>query len=484
MGNGTPLNNRSKRSPVKLNINRRRGDSSTSAAPATARARREARAASSARKENSIPMDVGGRGEGNLPYNGVHRRQDPGQRAALLHRTVRLGFDVPLLLIICTLVIVGMVMLHSASWKFSLDEFNDPSVVFMRQLSWLALALVAGFILSLVNYHHWQKFAIPLMVVTMVGLFGVLLIQDERHGAVRTLSGGSIQPSELAKLAIIIYLSVWLFNRRDQLRDVWLALFPLGVILGLVGGLIAAQPDLSAVVTIMILGGMLFFLAGGDLRQILVLMALGFLVGWLVVRVDIFPTGSDRISSFIAGLRDPLQASDHVQRSLESFVKGSWFGSGIGRGSTKLTILPFPHTDSIFAVVGEETGVLGSSILVTLYGLLTWRGLVIAKRAPDQLGALLAAGLTYWIVVEAFINMAVMVSLLPFAGNALPFVSAGGSNRLVSLAAIGIILNISRLSEKSIEEENIIREVVDLRRRNWRRSVSSPRRPSKTGVGR
>jgi cell division protein FtsW len=162
-----------------------------------------------------------------------------------------------------------------------------------------------------------------------------------------------------------------------------------------------------------------------------------------------------------------------VRRALESFANGGWFGVGIGKGEAKLTGLPVPHTDSIFAVVGEETGVVGAVGLIGLYILLLWRGLSIARRAPDGLGRLLAAGLTLWIVLEAIINMAVIVNLVPFAGNALPFISSGGSNLMVSLAGIGILLNISRLAEREREDKGrSFGAVVNLRRRDRRRSVS------------
>ena len=174
----------------------------------------------------------------------------------------------------------------------------------------------------------------------------------------------------------------------------------------------------------------------------------------------------------MAGLRDPIQGSYHVRRALEAFVKGGWFGLGIGNSDTKLTGLPVPPTDSIFAVVGEETGVFGATVLVALYVVFLWRGLAIARRAPDILGSLMAAGLTLWISMEAFINMAVMVNLAPFAGNALPFISAGGSNLIVSLAAVGILMNISRLSlQRKEANEKVFDAVVDLRRRDRRRRV-------------
>jgi Bacterial cell division membrane protein len=173
-----------------------------------------------------------------------------------------------------------------------------------------------------------------------------------------------------------------------------------------------------------------------------------------------------------------VEASYHVQRSLESVVRGGLFGVGIGRGSTKFTGLPVAHTDSIFAVIAEETGLLGAAGVIILYMIILWRGLAIASRAPDLLGKLLAAGCTLWIVLEAPINMGVMVNLLPFAGNALPFISAGGSSLTMCLAAVGLIMNVSRVSnrETTSQKGRPFSAVVDLRRRDGRRSVSRPRR--------
>jgi cell division protein FtsW len=175
-----------------------------------------------------------------------------------------------------------------------------------------------------------------------------------------------------------------------------------------------------------------------------------------------------------------------VQRSLEAVIKGGVFGVGLGQADTKLTGLPFAPTDSIFAVVAEELGLFGSVLLMGLYATLVWRGLVIARRAPDMLGTLLASGITFWIGIEALINMSVMVGLMPFAGNALPFISAGGSNLVSTLSAVGIILNISRQSGEIVKHEQYdwrsFGAVIDLHRRNGRRSVSRPRRSQRTRV--
>ena len=284
----------------------------------------------------------------------------------------------------------------------------------------------------------------------------------------------------MAKLATIIYLSVWLYSKRDYMQVISLGLFPLAVILGVISGLIFLEPDLSAAITVFILGGLLFFLAGGELRQIILFCVVALVAGTIVVKFS--ATGQARIGSYLAGLKDPLNSSPHVLWSLEAVYKGKLLGVGIGNSTTKLIGLPFASTDSIFAVVVEELGLLGAIVLIGLYGVLLWRGLAIASKAPDMLGSVMAAGLTFWIVIEAVINMAVMVGLLPFAGNALPFISAGGSNLISILAAIGILIGISRQSGKKAPEESNERRSysasVDLRRRDRRRSISRPGRPA------
>jgi cell division protein FtsW len=389
-----------------------------------------------------------------------------------------------LILTVVALVVFGLIMLYSASFDFSFNQFGSPTYMFTRQVKWLGVGLLLAFGLSNFDYHHWRRVIVFAMLGTIGLLITVLFINEIRLGASRSLYEGSYQPSEIAKLISVIYLAVWLYAKRDFLHDLSLGLIPLGVILGIIGGLIYLQPDLSAAGTVLVLGGLLFFLAGADIKQIVFLLILAIFMGWVIVQFSV--TGQDRVASFLAGLQDPTHASYHVQRSFEAVIKGGFFGVGLGQADTKLTGLPFAPTDSIFAVVAEELGLFGSMLLMCLYATLVWRGLVIARRAPDMLGTLLASGMTFWIGMEALINMAVMVGLMPFAGNALPFVSAGGSNLVSTLSAVGIMLNISRQSSESVKkEENDWRSfgaVVDLRRGNGRRSVSRPRRSRRTHV--
>ncbi len=388
------------------------------------------------------------------------------------------GVDMPMLLTVVALLVFGLIMLYSASFDFSFNEYGSSSFMFLRQVKWMSLGILAAFVLSVFDYHQWRRLVVVAMLGTIGLLITVLVINEIRLGASRTLFEGSYQPSELAKLVAVIYLSVWLYAKRQSLHDVSFGLIPLGVILGIIGGLIYLQPDLSAAGTVLILGGLLFFLAGADIKQIVFLLVLAVVMGWVIVQFS--ATGQDRVGSFLAGWKDPTHASYHVQRSFEAVIKGGVFGVGLGQADTKLTGLPFAPTDSIFAVVAEELGLFGSVLLIALYAALIWRGLVIARRAPDMLGTLLASGITFWVAIEALINMAVMVGLMPFAGNALPFISAGGSNLVATLCAMGIMLNISRQSGEIVRtEENDWRSfgaVIDLRRGNGRRGVSRARR--------
>src|SRR5215216_4036752 len=392
------------------------------------------------------------------------------------------GFDMPLVLAVIALVVFGLIMLYSASYDFSFNEYGTPSYMFLRQVRWLALGIILAFLLSLFDYHHWRRVVVIAMLGTIGLLITVSIINEIRLGASRTLFQGSYQPSEVAKLVSVIYLSAWLYSKRQFLHDIGFGLIPLGIILGTVGGLIYRQPDLSAAGTVFLLGGLLFFLAGADIKQIIVLLILAIGISYMIVHFS--ATGQSRVDSYLAGLQDPSHASYHVQRSFEAIIKGGVFGVGLGQADTKLLGLPFAPTDSVFAVVVEELGLLGSLVLIGLYSTLAWRGLMIARRAPDMLGTLLASGITFWIAMEALINMSAMVGLVPFAGNALPFISAGGSNLVSTICGIGIMLNISRQSGETVKkEENDWRSfgaVVDLRRGNGRRSVSRSRRSQRT----
>lgn len=403
----------------------------------------------------------------------------PAERSAAhgVRRITQLRFDVLMLLAVITLQVFGLIMVYSASYDYSLNWYDNAMTIFTRQLVWAGIGLIAFVALALFDYHIWSWMALPATGFTVLLLVIVLIANNVLNGAARTLLGGSVQPSELAKLITVVYLSVWLYAKRDQIHSMTFGLIPLGTILGIMGGLILLQPDLSAGMTIVILGGLLFFLAGGDWKQILLALVIAVVIGYIIIMFS--DTGRARLTNYIPGLYDPTSGSYHVRRAFGAFAKGGWIGVGIGNAENKLTGLPVPPTDSIFAVIGEETGVAGAVGLAALYVVILWRGLSVARRAPDEMGSLLASGLSLWIALEAFINMAVILNLLPFAGNALPFISAGGSNLVMTWAAAGIIMNVSRLTvEKGDEPGRLLHAVVDLRRRDGRRSVPGAGSPA------
>ncbi|NLF51709.1 MAG: cell division protein FtsW [Leptolinea sp.] len=406
--------------------------------------------------------------------------QDSSQRPSLASQTqdlaektqrwLRIGIDIPLVLAVITLVLFGLLMVYSASWKFSIQLGQPAAYMFIRQIVWVILGTFMAVLLSRIDYHRFSKLMLPIMLGTIGLLIVVLVLRDTRLGAVRTILSGSIQPSELAKVVTVLYLSYWLNNHKPVLNDFSLGIVPMLFLIGVNAGLVLLQPDISAAATIILLGGILFYLAGGDMKKIVfVILGVAFFGGIIVL---VSTTGRTRMLDYINGLQNPVQASYHVQRALEAVVKGGLFGVGIGRATTKFTGLPVAPTDSIFAVIMEETGLLGAMFVVGLFVIILWRGLYIANRAPDPLGKLLAAGLTIWIFIEAIINMGVMVNLLPFAGNALPLISAGGSSLTTTLMSIGIILNIARTNNGVIPERRPASAVVDLRGWNRRGSVS------------
>jgi cell division protein FtsW len=386
----------------------------------------------------------------------------------------RWGIDLPLAGVLLLLIPYGLVMLYSASWDYSYMNFGSVTQMLVRQLLWLGLGTLALFAFSLVDYHHWEKWAVWLLLGILVTLIAVLIFGEERFFAKRTLFRGSIQPSEMAKLGLVIYLSVWLNAKREVLNDLTFGLIPLSLILALVGGLIYLQPDLSAILTIVFIGGVMFFKSEVSWRQTTILLLATLIIGGLVVQLN--DTGRSRMEDFLKGLHDPTTGSYHTLRTIDAVMRGGWVGRGLGNSEAKLTDMPVPPTDSIYAVVGEEMGVIGASVVVILFLLLMWRGLWISRQAPDHLGALLAFGCSTWLVWEAMTNMAGILGLMPFAGNALPFFSAGGSNLVVSLCAIGLLMNVSRQSiTTEVEDERLRRTVIHLRRRDRRGRVSRPR---------
>jgi cell division protein FtsW len=259
----------------------------------------------------------------------------------------------------------------------------------------------------------------------------------------RMLVGPSISPVELAKLAVIIYIGHWLASKGQLLRRLPYGLLPFTIMVGVVAGLVMAQPDLSEAMVIVIVAVMMFFLAGADLLQFAIGIVGGVAAFAFVIKQ--IPQAMHRLAPFIADLQNPMNsANDQFRRGLIALGSGGTLGLGPGNGRMKYQWLPAAHTDSIFAIAGEELGLVGTLFLVGLFAFVVYRGLKISGDAPDAFGRLVAAGITFWIGTQSLVNMAVVTGTIPFTGIALPFISVGGSSLVTCMVGIGLLLSISR----------------------------------------
>jgi len=380
----------------------------------------------------------------------------------LLSRT-----DPWLLMIVATMILLGLVMVYSASWDVSWRLKGDPNELFRRQLVNLAYGLVVLVAAVLFPIRWLRKLALPIIGICVLALLVVLII-NTGDGPRRAILGASVQPSEMAKLGLIIYLAVWMESKGSRLSEWRYGFLPLMTIIGIVGGLILLQPDLSAVLTIAVVALTMFYLAGSRLSQTFSIAAGSAVIGYVLVRLTI--TGRARWDDYLAGLVNVEAASYHVQHSLQAFFAGGLLGRGLGASREKFGLLPAPHTDSIFAVLGEELGLAGALFVLLMFLAFLRRGFKVATEADDRLASLLAGGVTFWIGVEAFVNMSVLLGMLPFAGNALPFFSFGGSSLLVTLAGVGLLLNVSRQSKSKSKVAYV--SPTGIGRRDGRRRVS------------
>lgn len=384
-----------------------------------------------------------------------------------------LQIDWVLLGIVLALLTFGLIMVYSTTFDYGYLTHGDRSYFFRRQIGFALFGLFTLGVAALAPRNLLKLIALPSMFLALVLLIIVPFVGEVRFGANRTLFQGSYQPSELIKLTTLLYLSYWLHTKADKLHTFQYGLLPFIFVVGPVVALILLQPDLSAAITVVTIAMFLFFIAGAELLQIVIVALGGGLAAFIIL--PLFPTGRVRIEEYLTGLNDITQASFHVQQGIVAFVTGGFFGRGLGQSHQKFSALPTPHTDSIFAIVGEELGVLGATLLIVLFGLLVWRGMGIALKSPDRHSALLAAGITFWVAFEALVNMGVVVAAVPFAGNALPFISYGGSSLVINLTAMGILLNLSRgdPTPKPVRRRSA---VVNHRRWNWRTRVSGPGR--------
>ena len=360
----------------------------------------------------------------------------------LVRPGTRLQFDYWLLLTAAGLLIIGMMMVYSTTFDYGLLFKDDPTYYFQRQFVAMLLGLAGILVIMQFDYHAFRRISVPFLAVTLLGLVVVLFFGEAIFGAQRGIYEGSYQPSEVAKIATILYIAHWLSSKGDRIKDLTYGLLPFSFLTGVVCALIVQQPDVSTAVLIALICFTLFFIAGADWRQFAVAALVGGVV--FLIIINTLPHAAARVDAFKQTLRDPAQASWHVQQTLIALGRGGWFGVGIGESTQKFGPLPAAHTDGIFAILGEELGLMGTLTFIGLLVMMVWRGVRIALNARDIYGSLLALGITAWLGFQALINIAVITAVIPFTGIPLPFLSYGGSSLLFSMLGIGILLNISR----------------------------------------
>ena len=355
------------------------------------------------------------------------------------------SYDLVLVVVVLALTLIGIAMVYSASGIKALDALDEPRYFLGWQSLWAALGLVGMLAATRFDYHRYRILALPLFAIAIVLLAAVLLpsVGTTVNGAARWLRAGpvGIQPAEFAKLALILYLGFWLGNRRDRIsRGGTLVGFVIAT--GLTGILVFAEPDLGTAIVIGAIALSMYFVAGARLW---LFAALALLSGMLALAGALaHPERVERLMTFIDPWKDPRDAGYQAIQALYGLALGGLSGEGLGAGREKFGFLPFPYTDSIFAILGDELGLVGTVAVMMLFLVLAYRGVRIALRAPDPMGALIATGITTWLVFQAWVNMAVVASLIPMTGITLPFISYGGSSLCVGLIAVGILLNVGR----------------------------------------
>jgi len=361
----------------------------------------------------------------------------------------KLSADRWLFAVTVALVVAGVVMVFSASAVMANEKYHSPMFFLIRQGIWAVIGLTGMALLMHVDYHHYRR---PILIFT--GLFvSILLLAgvfflDKSHNTHRWFRLGffSLQPSELSKLFIVFFLAFFLEKRMGQINDLRHTLLPCLVVLAIFLGLIVSEPDLGTSVCIATVSFIIFFVAG--LRYQYVGAVILSSIPPLFCLIYFFEYRLKRVLVFLNPWKDPQGAGFQITQSLIALGSGGLVGLGLMEGKQKLFYLPEPHTDFIFAVIGEERGLIGTITIIVLFLLFFWRGLRLSLRAPDLFGRYLGIGLTMMIVCQAFINMSVVMSLLPTKGIPLPFISAGGSSLLICLLGVGVLLNISQYASE------------------------------------
>ncbi|MCL4293351.1 MAG: putative lipid II flippase FtsW [Acidimicrobiia bacterium] len=341
---------------------------------------------------------------------------------------------------------IGCVMVLSASSVESLSNYGTAWYFFRRQLIWTALGVTAFVVASRIDYRHWRRWVIPLLVVSFGLLLAVLVpgVGIEVWGSRRWLGGGALrfQPSEVAKLALVVFAADVLARRSRRVHVPREALVPVLAVFGAFATVVMLEPDMDSTVVLGIIVASVLVVGGVRMLHVATLGSVA--VAAAAVFAVSAPYRRARVLTFLHPTADPSNTGYQLMQSLIALGSGGWTGVGLGAGRSKWMFLPNAHTDFIFAVIGEELGLLGCLIVVLLFAAFAVLGIRAALRAPDRFGMLLATGITVWIVSQALINIASVIGLLPVSGITLPFVSFGGSSLLIAMGATGVLANVAR----------------------------------------
>ncbi len=355
--------------------------------------------------------------------------------------------DYVLLFTVLALVLLGLQAVYSASFVLALTVYDDALYFLKRQALWAALGLGLLTFTMHVPYRWWRLLS-PLIMLVSVGLLAAVLVPGlgvERYGATRWLSLGSlppVEPSEFAKLGLIVYVAAWLSSLRDKVTTWSSGALPFMLLVGLIGGLILLQPDMGTTIVFVLVTSSLFFLAGAAIRHFLLLGLVGGLAGALAVLAESYRL--DRWRAFMDPAADPQGIGFHVNQALLALGSGGPFGLGIGASRQKYFYIPGVQTDGVFAVIGEEIGFVGSVFVLSLLVALALRCFRLVAGQDDRFASLLVAGVMLWLAFQTLVNLGGVTKVLPLTGVPLPFLSYGGSALATQLAAMGIVLNVSR----------------------------------------
>jgi len=357
----------------------------------------------------------------------------------------KLKSDKVLFVVTLLLLLASVVMVYSASAAIAAERYKDASLFLKKQVMWAALGLGCLGLAMRLDYRAYRQPGIVwgVLAASLLALVAVLF-SDPINGTRRWfgVGGVGIQPSEVAKLAVIFFTAAVLERRMHRIDDIRYSLLPVAIVVAAVVVLVLLEPDFGTAASILAVAGLMVFAAGLHWRYI------AFAATAVVPLAAVVIMSADyrvrRLTAFWNPEADPLGDGYQVLQSLMAVGTGGPFGRGLGAGLQKLFYLPEPHTDFIYAVIGEEVGLLGTTLVLLAFAVIAWRGLRIAKSLPDGFGSLLAIGITGMIVVQAFINISVVLGMLPTKGITLPLVSSGGSSLVINLVAMGILLNLSQ----------------------------------------